>query len=114
MRRIAPALVLTLAACSTIPKTTPEPVVIKPSPKPSGELVGMTVHELGLRFGQPQFQVQEGPGTKLQWAGGGCVLDVYLYPPTSGRGVERVTFADARRPSGADVDVRSCLSLMGR
>ena len=81
MRRLTPALVMVLAACSTIPKTTPIPVATKPSPRPNGELVGLTVHELGQRFGQPQFQVQEGPGTKLQWAGGGCVLDVYLYPP---------------------------------
>ena len=114
MRRLTPALVMVLAACSTIPKTTPIPVATKPSPRPSGELVGLTVHDLGQRFGQPQFQVQEGPGTKLQWAGGGCVLDVYLYPPVSGQGAVRVTYADARRPSGADIDVRSCLSLMGR
>ena len=114
MRRFVPPLVMILAACSTVPKTAPVPVATKPMPRPSGELVGLTVHDLGLRFGQPRFQVQEGPGTKLQWAGGGCVLDVYLYPPASGRGVERVTFADARRPSGADIDVKSCLSLIGR
>ena len=114
MRRLTPALVVVLAACSTVPKSQPVPVAATLATKPNGELVGLTVHDLGLRFGQPRFQVQEGPGTKLQWAGGGCVLDVYLYPPASGRGVERVTYADARRPSGADIDVRSCLSLIGR
>jgi hypothetical protein len=115
MRRflVAPILVAA-AACSTVPKTAPLPVVTAPIARPSGELIGLTVHDLGQRFGQPQFQVQEGPGTKLQWAGGGCVLDVYLYPPESGRGVERVTFADARRTSGADLDVASCLALIGR
>ena len=46
--------------------------------------------------------------------GGGCVLDVYLYPPESGSGSARVTHADARRTSGADIDVASCLALMGR
>ena len=114
MRRLTPPLVMLLAACSTVPKTGPIPITIRPAPRPSGELVGMSVHDLGLRFGQPRFQVQEGPGTKLQWAGGGCVLDVYFYPPEGGHGIERVTFADARRPSGADIDVRSCLSMMGR
>ena len=114
MRRFAPALVLVLAACSTIPKTEPVPIASKPTPRQTAELVGLSVHELGLRFGQPQFQVQEGPGTKLQWARGGCVLDVYLYPPASGPGAVRVTFADARRPSGADLDLRSCLALMER
>ena len=74
----------------------------------------MSVHDLGLRFGQPIFQVQEGPGTKLQWARGGCILDVYLYPPASGAGQVKATYADARRPSGADLDLRSCLALMER
>ncbi len=114
MRRLAPTLALVLAACSTVPKSEPVPLTVRPATAPSGELVGMSVHDLGLRFGQPRFQVEEGPGTKLQWAGGGCVLDVYLYPPASGRGIERVTHVDARRPSGADLDVRGCLSLMGR
>ena len=114
MRRFVPPLALLVAACSTGPAPKPVAVTTAPPVRPSGELVGLTVHDLGLRFGQPRFQVQEGPGTKLQWAGGGCVLDVYLYPPASGRGVERVTFADARRPSGADIDVKSCLSLIER
>jgi hypothetical protein len=114
MRRFVPPLALLAAACSTVPASKPVPVAVTPTARPSGDLVGLTVHDLGQRFGQPRFQVQEGPGTKLQWAGGGCVLDVYLYPPASGQGVTRVTFADARRPSGAEIDVRSCLSLMGR
>ncbi len=112
MRRLTPALVMVLAACSTIPKTAPTPEPVRP--RATGELVGLSVHELGLRFGQPRFQVQEGPGTKLQWTRGGCVLDVYLYPPVGQHGNERVTFADARRPSGAEIDVRSCLALMER
>jgi hypothetical protein len=116
MRRIlASSLILLVAACAGAPAPKPAAVVIaKPVARPSNSLVGMDVHDLGQRFGQPAFQVQEGPGTKLQWAGGGCVLDVYLYPPESGSGSARVTFADARRPSGADIDVASCLALMGR
>jgi hypothetical protein len=115
MRRLPAApLLLAAAACSTLPKPVAAPIVTAPAARPSGELVGLTVHELGQRFGQPQFQVREGPGTKLQWAGGGCVLDVYLYPPDGGRGVERVTYADARRTSGADLDVAACLALIGR
>ncbi|MEO6580102.1 MAG: hypothetical protein ABIN83_02990 [Sphingomicrobium sp.] len=114
MRILAPTLIFALAACSTVPKSQPVPVAVKPTARPSRELVGLSAHDLGDRFGQPRFQVQEGPGTKLQWSGDGCVLDVYLYPPANGQGIARVTYSDARRPSGADIDVHSCLALMGR
>ena len=115
MRRfLAPSLALLVAACTSTPAIKPAAVAIKPIARPGGPLIGLDVHDLGQRFGQPVFQVQEGPGTKLQWAGGGCVIDVYLYPPTSGSGSARVTYADARRPSGVDIDVASCLALMGR
>lgn len=116
MRRLlAPALALLVAACASTPSPPPAAVVVKPIARPTGgTLIGLDVADLGRRFGQPVFQVQEGPGTKLQWAGGGCVLDVFLYPPESGSGSARVTYADARRPSGVDIDVASCLALMGR
>lgn len=111
---LAPSLVMLVAACATTPAPQPAAVVVQTAARPTGTLTGLDVNDLGRRFGQPVFQVQEGPGTKLQWAGGGCVLDVYLYPPTSGSGSARVTYADARRPSGVDIDVASCLALMGR
>ena len=116
MRRfLTSSLALLVAACATTPAPKPAAVGVQPTARPSGgNLIGMDVHDLGQRFGQPAFQVQEGPGTKLQWAGGGCVLDVFLYPPESGSGSARVTYADARRPSGVDIDVASCLALMGR
>ena len=115
MRRLlALSLSMLVAACASTPAPKMAAAVTAPVARPSGVLIGMDVHDLGRRFGQPAFQVQEGPGTKLQWAGGGCVLDVFLYPPESGSGSARVTFADARRPSGVDIDVASCLALMGR
>ena len=107
------AAVLLLAACARAPRPAPGPMTT-PVERPSGVLIGLTASELGQRFGQPSFQVREGTGTKLQWSGNGCVLDAYLYPPDSGRGVDRVTFADARRPSGADIDVEACLALLAR
>lgn len=99
-----------LAACAPrvqqpAPGPTPTPIE-----RPSGALIGLTASELGQRFGKPNFQVREGPGTKVQWIGQGCVLDVYLYPPQDGRGPDRVEFADARRQSGADISVEACLA----
>ena len=113
---IVPALALTVAACASTPKPEPAAVAVAvPVMRPvGGSLVGLDANDLVRRFGQPVFQVQEGPGTKLQWAGGGCVLDIYLYPPESGSGAARSTYADARRPSGADIDVASCLTLLRR
>ncbi len=109
------AFALTIAACASTPKPQPAAVVVAAAARPSGgTLIGLDANDLVRRFGQPVFQVQEGPGTKLQWTGGGCVLDAYLYPPESGSGAARVTYADARRPSGADIDVASCLALIGR
>lgn len=114
MRRLlALAAVSLLAACARAPQPAPGPAPA-PLPRPSGVLIGLTASELGQRFGQPGFQVREGAGTKLQWSRGGCVLDAYLYPPDSGRGVERVTHVDARNPSGADVDLGTCLALLAR
>jgi hypothetical protein len=113
MRFLLLAPLLILAACA--PRVqAPAPVSKPVAGRPSSELIGLTAHDLGVRFGQPGFQVREGAGTKLQWSENGCVLDAYLYPPDGGRGVDRVTFVDSRRPSGADLDLGSCLALMAR
>ena len=105
------AAVSLLAACARAPQPAPGPAPA-PVQRPSGILIGLGAHDLGARFGPPTFQVREGAGTKLQWSRNGCVLDAYLYLPDSGRGVERVAHVDARRPSGADLDLNSCLALL--
>jgi len=112
-RRLAPALTLLLAACASdtrapVVEPQPRPAPLRPGIHQHGHLTGLSVTELGELFGSPNLQVREGPGLKLQYRGGGCVLDVYLYAPVDGRGVERVTHADARLPSGADTDVAGC------
>ena len=105
-------LALLAAACARTPKpeTVQPPVTVE---RQNGDLIGLSSTELSQQFGQPIFQVREGPGTKLQWSAGGCVLDAYLYAPVGG-GAERVTHVDTRRPSGDDIDLRSCLALIGR
>ena len=113
MRRLTLlAAISLLAACAPrVQQPAPGPA---PAPvgRPSGALIGLTAAELAQRFGVPTLQVREGPGTKLQWSKNGCVIDAYLYPPEGGRGADRVTFADARRPSGADISVEACLAFL--
>ena len=114
MRRLLALAILSLvAACARAPRTPPGPAPA-PVERPSGVLIGLTASDLAGRFGQPTFRVREGPGTKLQWADGRCVLDAYLYLPESGRGLERVVHVDARRPSGDNFDLESCLEVLTR
>ncbi|MEO6113076.1 MAG: hypothetical protein ABIP07_01330 [Sphingomicrobium sp.] len=114
MRRfIATAAVLLLAACATTPAPQPvapvRPVEVKPQ---RGDLIGLTANELGARFGQPRIQVREGDGTKLQFATKSCILDAYLYPPSGGKGVVRVTHVDARTRDGRDTDQARCITAI--
>ncbi len=111
MRRFVPTLTILLAACAS---ETRAPVDTAPPAGPAlsahhhGRLIGLSVSDLGELFGAPNLQVREGPGLKLQYRGGGCVLDAYLYLPESGQGVERVTHVDTRLVSGADTDQVGC------
>lgn len=113
MRRLVPLTALLVAACATTPQPAPAPVApTTPQVRTSGGLVGLTASELFTRFGQPTFQVREGPGIKLQWARAGCVLDAYLYPTAGSSGAERVTHVDTRRPSGDDVPQAGCVAAL--
>ncbi|MFC7535969.1 hypothetical protein ACFQPG_01145 [Sphingomonas sp. GCM10030256] len=110
---LSTASALLLAACAT---KTPPPAPVRPTPPvqpvQTGNLIGLSVQELGARFGAPSFQVREGPGLKLQWAGSACVLDAYLYPPASGAGLERVTYVEARRTTGDPTDQAACVAAI--
>ena len=117
-RRVTPALALLLAACASETRapvdTAPPPSRPVASEHDHGRLVGLSVPELGELFGSPALQVREGPGLKLQYRGGGCVLDTYLYAPESGQGVERVTHAEARLTSGVNTDTAACEAQIER
>ena len=117
VRPIAPALTLLLAACASdtrAPVDVPPPVSTGSGEHQHGSLIGLAIPDLGELFGTPSLQVREGAGLKLQYRGGGCVLDAYLYAPENGQGIERVTYVDARLTSGADTDASACEAQIER
>ena len=117
MRRLIPFAALLIAGCATVPRP-PETAEEQPQPvqqpQQRGDLIGMTAGELIQRFGRPALQIREGQGLKLQFRGAACVLDAYLYPPPGAQGPERVTWVDARIPSGADPNRQACIAARQR
>ncbi len=112
---LSAAFMLLLAGCGTT--TTSIPVVTPDAAAPSvtpqrGALVGLDASALIGRFGQPRLQVREGSGTKLQFGGGTCLLDAYLYPPASGSGLARVTHIDTRNRDGRPVALAECVRMI--
>jgi hypothetical protein len=128
-----PAL-LALAACGggtdavrPLPAPPPPLRAIRPAPpaaiqtlRPKAHLqalpglegvIGADVEALNRQFGAPRLDVREGDARKLQWSGGPCVLDAYLYPPDGG-GRPIATFVDARRGDGRDVDRAACVAAL--
>ena len=118
MRCLIPAALLFVAACAPRPASTPTPA--KPAaaiPAAIGQhdhrtLNGMTAKELIEHFGRPRLQIQEGEGTKLQFAGANCVLDFFLYPAQGG--APKVSHIDARNLQGGDVSAQSCVHEIER
>jgi len=108
MRKIltVPVLIL-LAGCGTIPPpvTTPVRAVVTER----GDLIGLDATALGARFGQPRLQVREGVGLKLQFAGGTCLLDAYLYPSPA---LPRVSHVDTRNREGVPVAQADCIRMI--
>jgi hypothetical protein len=78
------------------------------------EVIEHDAASLVRRFGDPRLDVREGDMRKLQFAGGPCVLDVFLYPLRAG--AEPVaTYVEARRTSdGQEVDRAACVASLRR
>ena len=74
-------------------------------------VIGADRSGLERQFGAPRLDVREGDALKLQWSGGACILDVYLYPPARG-GEPAASYVDARRGDGRDVDKSSCVTAL--
>lgn len=88
----------------------PVPVI---GPAVGGPVVGATAPALVARFGQPQLDLTEGTGRKLQFSSGICVLDAYLYPPRE-RSEPVVTHVDTRQRDGGPIDPASCVATLGK
>lgn len=127
-----PAL-LALAACGGSTEAVrplpapPAPRMVRPAPPPAIQtqrpkahlqtlpglegVIGADADALTRQFGAPRLDVRDGDARKLQWSGGPCVLDAYLYPP-EGSGRPIATFVDARRGDGRDVDRAACVAAL--
>lgn len=102
------------AAPTRAPLPRPRTRVAVPMSLPGLEaVIGAHAATLVGRFGTPRLDIREGDARKLQFAGGACVLDVYLYPPGEG-GEPRATYVDARLADGRDTDRAGCVAALGR
>ncbi len=108
------AALLLLAGCATSePVAIPARVAATAPQSPQrGELIGADANMLVSRFGTPRLRVREGDGTKLQFAGGTCLLDAYLYPASDR--VPRVTHIDTRNREGRAVSQAECVAIIER
>ena len=101
------AAVILLAGCGTTPIPVSTPT--RAAAIERGDLIGLDANALVTRFGRPRLQVREGDGTKLQFAGGLCFLDAYLYPSA---GSPRVTHVDTRNREGGAVAQAECVRMI--
>ncbi|MDO6412803.1 hypothetical protein Q4F19_00255 [Sphingomonas sp. BIUV-7] len=109
-------LVLALSACGPTapPASTPPPPSRAAAPAAGlDRVMGQSAPSLIASLGTPALDVREGTARKLQFRSPACVLDTYLYPPAGG-GDPKVTWIDARTPTGADFDRASCVASLAR
>ncbi|HCB76220.1 MAG TPA: hypothetical protein DEP91_08600 [Sphingomonas bacterium] len=108
---------LLLAGCATVPApmASPPPPPAKPTFTTVGleRVMGQNAAVLRQLFGEPDAEVTEGTGRKLQFSSGICVLDAYLYPKDGG-GVPVVSYVDARQRDGRAIDRASCVAALTR
>jgi hypothetical protein len=103
-----------LAGCGTGGSTIAPPrVAFTPATPPPKlrTLIGADARALIAQFGTPRLDIREPGARKLQFANGRCILDAYLYPPARDR-EPLVTHADARLPTGEEVEAQACVKML--
>lgn len=78
-----------------------------------GRVMGRDARALTALFGPADLDTREGQAERLQFVGPACVLDAYLYPAKPG-GAAVVSYVEARRPDGTDIDRASCVAALAR
>lgn len=77
-------------------------------------VIGQDAGTLARRFGAPRLDVAEGDARKLQFSGGECVLDIYLYPLRPGADPVASHVEARQRQGGAAVDRGACIREVER
>ena len=120
------ALALMLAGCAggavpSRPAPASQPrgssiVVVPEMMAPQGleGVIGQDAGTLARRFGAPRLDVAEGDARKLQFSGGECVLDIYLYPLRPGADPVASHVEARQRQGGAAVDRGACIREVER
>lgn len=115
IQRAAPLLALLAAACTSGGGAPPQPAapLAPPAKSPLGadRLMGKNARFLVQEFGRPVLDVREDGARKLQFAGGKCTLDAYLYAPQPGK-EPVVTYVAARTPDGRGAERNSCIAAL--
>jgi len=77
-----------------------------------GQIIGASEAELLALLGTPRLLLTEGDARKLQFANPECVLDIYLYPASTGA-PPQATYAEARtRADGGALPEETCLAAI--
>jgi hypothetical protein len=130
---LAAGAVLLLSACAGAPEaaqapaqaaapplaaTAPPPAAatlaaVAPAAGHPPELIGLTRADVARLLGAPTLLRREPPAEVWQYAGGACVLHVFIYQEVGG---SRVAYYEAAQRSGRSLTARDCYDrlLAGR
>ncbi|MBO9576460.1 MAG: hypothetical protein J7494_12030 [Sphingobium sp.] len=113
---------LTLSACGeVVPPPRPAsftpatprpstPLQAAPAPQANG-VIGVDARALIKLLGEPRLDIRDPAARKLQFSDGRCILDAYLYPARD-RKEPVVTYAEARKSDGTQMDWTACASQL--
>jgi len=71
-------------------------------------LKGLQAQQLNASLGSPSFRRKDPPAEVWQYAGKGCVLDVFLYDE---KGLKRVAFAELRSLTPGQLPQPQCMTI---